>query len=132
MDLTNDVYTDDLSIFLHDVPFQLTGFVGLIAAMACAWLMWRKGGLFYRIFAPLTAIGLVGLLLFAAIFNGEFILVQLKLAFLNMSFAFFLWPLMAVTATAAAISAISELIAQEFERRMEARQIAERGAHSPD
>lgn len=128
MDLTNDVYTDDLSIFLHDVPFQLTGFVGLIAAMACAWLMWRKGGLFYRIFAPLTAIGLVGLLLFAAIFNGEFILVQLKLAFLNMSFAFFLWPLMAVTATAAAISAISELIAQEFERRMEARQIAERGA----
>lgn len=63
MDLTNDVYTDDLSIFLHDVPFQLTGFVGMIAAMACAWLMWRKGGLFYRIFAPLTAIGLVGLLL---------------------------------------------------------------------
>lgn len=128
IDLSRTVYTDNLSLFLRDVPFQLTGFAGLVAAIICSWLMWRKDGRFYRLFALLTAFGLAGALIFALIFRRDFMLEQLLATMSSLSLAFFLWPLMAVTATAAAISAIVELIRQEFERRIEARQIAERGA----
>ena len=44
IDLTHVVYADSLSAFLRDVPFQVTAFAGLLAAMVCAWLFWRGGG----------------------------------------------------------------------------------------
>ena len=128
MELSHDVYTDNLSVFLRDVPFQLTGFAGLIAAMVCAWLFWRREGRFYRLFAWLTAIGLAGMLLYAALFDGRAVLEQLQFAFVNRSFAYFLWLLMSLAVTAAAIAAIAELVGQEMERRVEARQMAQRDA----
>ena len=132
IELSHDVYTDSLSLFLRDMPFQLTGFAGLIAAMVCAWVFWRKEGWFYRLFAWLTAVGLAAMLLYAVLFNGRAVLEQLELAFVNRSLAYFLWPLMSLAVTAAVIAAIAELAAQELERRVEARQIAQRDAMALD
>lgn len=109
------------------LPFQATGFAGLLAALACAWLLWRKEGRFYRWFAPLSAIGLGGLLC-AALLQGDEVWRQFQSAFAGQSFAYFLWPLTAMVVGAAAVSAIAELAGQELERRMEARELAERNA----
>lgn len=127
IDLSHEIYTDDWSFFLRDAPFQATGFAGLFAALACAWLLWRKEGRFYRWFAPLSAIGLGGLLC-AALLQGDEVRRQFQSAFAGQSFAYFLWPLTAMVVGAAAVSAIAELAGQELERRMEARELAERNA----
>ena len=127
IDLSHEIYTDDWSFFLRDAPFQATGFAGLLAALACAWLLWRKEGRFYRWFAPLSAIGLGGLLC-AALLQGDEVWRQFQSAFAGQSFAYFLWPLTAMVVGAAAVSAIAELAGQELERRMEARELAERNA----
>ena len=71
IDLTHEVYRDSLSAFLRDIPFQITGFAGLLAAMVCAWLLWRGEGRFYRLFAPLSAASLGALLLYTAAFAGR-------------------------------------------------------------
>lgn len=98
-----------------------------LSALLCAWLLWRKEGRFYRWFAPLSAIGLGGLLC-AALFEKNEVLEKLQSAFAGQSFTYFLWPLTSIVVGAAAVSAIAGLAGQELERRMEAQQMAERNA----
>ena len=126
IDLTHEVYRDSLSAFLRDIPFQITGFAGLLAAMVCAWLLWRGEGRFYRLFAPLSAASLGALLLYTAAFAGDKALVQLKHVFAVQSFTYFLWPLTAAVMTAATVAAIAETVAREVALRVEARGMAER------
>lgn len=66
-----------------------------LSALLCAWLLWRKEGRFYRWFAPLSAIGLGGLLC-AALFEKNEVLEKLQSAFAGQSFTYFLWPLTSI------------------------------------
>ena len=102
---------------MRDIPFQITGFAGLLAAMVCAWLLWRGEGRFYRLGA---------LLLYTAAFAGDKALVQLKHVFAVQSFTYFLWPLTAAVMAAATVAAIAETVAREVALRVEARGMAER------
>ena len=105
---------------MRDIPFQITGFAGLLAAMVCAWLLWRGEGRFYRLFAPLSAASLGALLLYTAAFAGDKALVQLKHVFAVQSFTYFLWPLTAAVMAAATVAAIAETVAREVALRVEA------------
>ena len=126
IDLTHVVYADSLSAFLRDVPFQVTAFAGLLAAMVCAWLFWRGEGRFYRLFAPLSAACVGAVLLYGAVCHGGKVLEQLKYAFAVQSFTYFLWPLTAAVMAAATAAVIAEIVSREVTRRIEARQMAGR------
>lgn len=126
IDLTHVVYADSLSAFLRDVPFQVTAFAGLLAAMVCAWLFWRGEGRFYRLFAPLSAACVGAVLLYGAVCHGGKALEQLKYAFAVQSFTYFLWPLTAAVMAAATAAVLVETVSREVARRVEARQMAGR------
>lgn len=126
IDLTHEVYSDSLSAFLRDVPFQVTAFAGLLAAVVCAWLLWRREGRFYRLFAPLSAACVGAVLFYGAVSHGDKVLEQLKYAFAAQSFTYFLWPLTAAVMAAATAAVIAEIVSREIARRVEAHRMSER------
>ena len=126
IDLTHVVYADSLSAFLRDVPFQVTAFAGLLAAMVCAWLFWRGEGRFYRLFAPLSAACVGAVLLYGAVCHGGKVLEQFKYAFAVQSLTYFFWPLTAAVMAAATAAVLVETVSREVAQRVEARQMAGR------
>lgn len=128
IDLFCDGDANRVSAFLRNESFQLTGFAALVAIMVCAWLFWRKENRFYRLFAPLTALGTAVSLACALLFHGGAFRRQFAFALAFGTPAYFLWPLMTIAALAAVASIAAELAGQEMNRHIEARQMAERNA----
>lgn len=126
IDARFDEYPNNLAIILHDVPFQLTGFFGLIATLFCAWFAWQDKNRFYRLFAPVMTLGVMTITLYAVIFHGSSFFVQFGYAFSHATPAYFLWPLMLIAVVCTVLALVVELTEQEISRRTEARQFAER------
>lgn len=129
LELTHAEYTDDLSALLRYLPFQITGALGLGCIIVGAWLLWRSESRFYRAFAPLASAALAALALGAALLDGATARTQLMLALSGETAAisYFLQPASSAAALAAAVSAVVEIVGQELERRLNARQLADRG-----
>ncbi len=119
-------FPNDLSVFLYYVPFQLTGFFGLLAIWSCAWFAWRNENRFYRLFAPLMTVGTAAVMLGDLLFHNNRLFMQLHYALTEGTPAYFLWPLMLVATICAIIAVGVELTEQEIARRTEARQFAQR------
>ncbi len=120
------VFPNDLSVFLYYVPFQLTGFFGLLAIWGLAWFAWRKESQFYRLFAPLMTTGIVAVALNDLILHNDRFFVQLAYAIEEGTPAYFLWPLMLIATVCSIVAFSVEMIEQEIVRRTEARQLADR------